>query len=54
MPKYTPFKEKYDEEVRLAESFRILNKYQDRIPIIVERCSKCKLPHNFVIHMSKL
>lgn len=45
MPKYTPFKEKYDEEVRLAESFRILNKYRDRIPIIVERCSNCKLPH---------
>ena len=45
MPKYIPFKEKYNEEVRTAESLRIITKYQDRIPIIVERCSNCDLPH---------
>lgn len=45
MPKYIPFKEKYDEEIRTAESLRIITKYQDRIPIIVEKCSNCNLPH---------
>lgn len=45
MPKYIPFKEKYNEEVRTAESLRIITKYHDRIPIIVERCSNCDLPH---------
>lgn len=45
MPKYIPFKEKYDEEIRTAESLRIITKYQDRIPIIVEKCYNCDLPH---------
>ena len=45
MPRYTSFKERYDEEIRCAESHRILTKYQDRIPIIVEKCVKCELPH---------
>lgn len=37
------FKEKYSFEKRCMESKRILAKYPDRIPIIVERNPSCKL-----------
>tara|TARA_B110000208_G_C11790258_1_gene437199 strand:+ start:391 stop:741 length:351 start_codon:yes stop_codon:yes gene_type:complete len=35
------FKNKFDFEKRLEESTRIIEKYPDRIPIIVERSEKC-------------
>ena len=35
------FREKYDLEKRVDESKRVLEKYPDRIPIIVERSKKC-------------
>lgn len=36
------FKKKYSLEKRIEESTRILNKYPDRIPVIVERSDNCK------------
>jgi GABA(A) receptor-associated protein len=36
------FKKKYDFKKRLEEAERIIDKYTDRIPIIVEKHSKCK------------
>jgi GABA(A) receptor-associated protein len=35
-----PFKNEFSFEQRLLESSRVLNKYPDRIPIIVERSKK--------------
>ena len=38
------FKEKYTLEERLAESKKVLSKYNDRIPIIVEKSSESHIP----------
>lgn len=35
-----PFRKRYSEEERLVEANRILEKYPDRIPVIVERSEK--------------
>lgn len=39
--KYTPFSERHSEDFRRAESFRILTKYPERVPVIVERHHSC-------------
>lgn len=35
------FRKKYSDEERLAESKRIIEKYRDRIPVIVEKYENC-------------
>jgi GABA(A) receptor-associated protein len=37
------FKQKYDFQLRRDESTKILNKYPNRLPIIIERSKKCSL-----------
>ena len=39
------FKTKNNYTQRCAESNKIMNKYPQRVPIIVEKCSNCNLPH---------
>ena len=39
------FKEKNPLEKRINESNRILNKYPDRIPVIVEKLKYCNIPN---------
>ncbi|KGN45068.1 autophagy-related protein 8i [Cucumis sativus] len=38
------FKDEFTFEQRFGESFEVLAKYPDRIPVIVERYGKCELP----------
>ena len=38
------FRHSYSAHDRREEATRILSKYPDRIPIIVERCPRCTLP----------
>jgi GABA(A) receptor-associated protein len=38
------YKKSKDFESRLEESTKIMNKYPDRIPIVVEKHAKCDLP----------
>lgn len=40
----TKFKETYDFEARKHECFRIIEKYPDRIPVIVEKDPGCDIP----------
>ncbi|XP_038975172.1 LOW QUALITY PROTEIN: autophagy-related protein 8i-like [Phoenix dactylifera] len=39
-----PFKEEFSFEERLEESRDIVAKYPDRVPVIVERFTRCDLP----------
>lgn len=38
------FKQEFPFETRQTESEKIRNKYPDRVPVVIERASKCDLP----------
>jgi GABA(A) receptor-associated protein len=41
----TQFKKEFPFEKRLSESSRILNKYDNKVPIIITKYKTCKLPN---------
>ncbi|XP_078169324.1 autophagy-related protein 8i-like [Carex rostrata] len=44
MRQIRPFKEEFTFEERLQESREIIAKYPDRVPVVVERFTRCDLP----------